>query len=106
MTCGREIGHVAGVVQNRVARKNLEGGARATLCPHYAERLRALVERCTEGAGPNAGESLTTLTRSWLRFHGWWRKPTTPPLASAAELDQVVCWMRDERRLTPRTVEP
>lgn len=70
-----------------------------------AERLRILVERCTEGAGPKAGESLTKLTRPWLKFLGWWRKSTTPPLAFAAELDQFVCWMRDERGLTPCTVE-
>ena len=70
-----------------------------------AERLAIIVERCTRGAGPKAAECLTKLTRPWFKFLGWWRREPRPSLAFAAELDRFVNWMRDERGLTPCTVE-
>ena len=69
-----------------------------------AMRLRAVVDRCTGGAGAKAGESLTKLTRPWIKFLGWWREPR-PSQAFAVELNQFVSWMRNERGLTPCTVE-
>jgi len=42
--------------------------------------------------------------RPWLKFLGWWREPTVI-LSYQAQLDRYVAWMRDERGLTPSTVE-
>lgn len=70
-----------------------------------AERLGIIVGQCIRGAGSKATECLTKLTRPWLKFLGWWREPQPQPLAFAVELDRFVSWMRDERGLTPCTVE-
>lgn len=40
----------------------------------------------------------------WLKFLGWW-KPVTRQVAFAEELDEFERWMRDERGLTPCTIQ-
>jgi integrase/recombinase XerD len=69
-----------------------------------AGRLWIIAERCTRSAGPKAADGLAKLTRPWLKFLGWWHEPRQS-LAFAVELDRFVSWMRDERGLTPCTVE-
>jgi integrase/recombinase XerD len=42
--------------------------------------------------------------RPWLKFLGWWN-PVARPVAFAQVLDEFERWMRDERGLTPCTIE-
>lgn len=42
--------------------------------------------------------------RPWLKFLGWW-KPIVRPVAFAEVLDEFERWMRDERGLTPCTIQ-
>jgi site-specific recombinase XerD len=63
----------------------------------------ALERRNLRGAA-TAARRVIDIGRPWLRFLGWWREPDEPPLCRD-QLDGYVTWMRDERGLTPSTVE-
>lgn len=54
--------------------------------------------------GSNAGQRLINIARPWLRFLGWWHMPNVE-IRFQIQLDQYVTWMRDERGLSPMTVE-
>jgi len=41
--------------------------------------------------------------RSWLRFLGWWREPSSG-FEYQSQLDEYVRWMRDERGFSPSTI--
>lgn len=51
-----------------------------------------------------AARRIIDIGRPWLKFLGWWREPTVI-LSYQGQLDRYVVWMRDERGLTPSTVE-
>jgi integrase/recombinase XerD len=53
---------------------------------------------------PTAAQRVIDIGRPWLRFLGWWREPAVP-FSYQSQLDRYVAWMRDERGLTPSTVE-
>ena len=42
--------------------------------------------------------------RPWFKFLGWWEQ-ARPPIAFEQDLDRFVTWMRDERGLTPCTID-
>lgn len=44
------------------------------------------------------------VARPWLKFLGWWT-PIARPVAFAEVLDEFERWMRDERGLTPCTIQ-
>jgi len=54
--------------------------------------------------GRTAGQRLIDIGRPWLRFLGWWHVPVVK-IRFQNQLDQYVAWMRDERGLSPLTVE-
>jgi integrase/recombinase XerD len=54
--------------------------------------------------GRSAGQRVIDIGRPWLRYLGWWRVPVTE-IRFQNQLDQYVAWMRDERGLSPLTVE-
>lgn len=68
------------------------------------ERLREIVR--AHRPAPSLGTILTrhNAARPWLKFLGWWR-PVVHPIAFAEVLDEFVRWMRDERGLTPCTIQ-
>jgi len=71
-----------------------------------ASRLREIVYESdrTGTLMPAARAKLVRCARLWLKYLGWWRERVEPiPFASA--LDRFVVWMRDERGLTPCTIE-
>jgi site-specific recombinase XerD len=51
-----------------------------------------------------AARRVIDIGRPWLKFLGWWREPAVI-FSYQTQLDQYVVWMRDERGLTPSTVE-
>lgn len=53
---------------------------------------------------PTAAATLISSARTWLTFPGWWHEPREP-LPFDDDLERFVKWMRDERELTPCTVE-
>ena len=61
-------------------------------------------ERQLTCKGGTSGQRLINIARPWLRFLGWWRVPAIE-IRSQNQLDQFVAWMRDERGLSPLTVE-
>lgn len=63
----------------------------------------ALERQNLHGAATSA-RRVIDIGRPWLRFLGWWREPDVP-LLCRDQLDGYVSWMRDERGLTPSTVE-
>ena len=68
-------------------------------------RLQQIAElRQSRCAGSAVGRGLIDVGRPWLKFLGWWRKPTIA-LQAQYQLDLYVSWMRDERGLTSLTVE-
>ena len=53
---------------------------------------------------PTTAMTLVNFARPWFKYLGWWRQPEqSVPFAPA--LDHFVAWMRDERGLTPCTIE-
>lgn len=67
-----------------------------------AARLHQLIQATPT---PSPAKALRTeiYGRNWLKFLGWWRTPPNP-VPFADDLEQFVCWMRDERGLADRTV--
>lgn len=51
-----------------------------------------------------AARRVIDIGRPWLKFLGWWREPAIQ-FSYHRHLDRYVAWMRDERGLTPSTVE-
>jgi site-specific recombinase XerD len=69
------------------------------------EKLQEIAaERQSICKGHTARQRLINTARPWLRFLGWWLVPTVE-VRSHYQLDQFVVWMRDERGLSPLTVE-
>lgn len=56
------------------------------------------------GGARTAASRVIEIGRPWLKFLGWWREPVVT-LAYQDHLDRYIVWMRDERGLTPSTVE-
>lgn len=52
-----------------------------------------------------AARRVIDLGRPWLKFLGWWREPALRSSSYQSQVDQYVAWMRDDRGLTPSTVE-
>ena len=72
--------------------------------PIDAARLNDLLAEHRSQNAPRTAANLMNFARPWLKFIGWWDQPKTP-IAFADALDRFVAWMRDERGLTPCTVE-
>lgn len=68
------------------------------------EQLRQLIATHQPPVSQATGANLLNLARPWLKFIGWWHRPEQP-VAFAERLDRFVSWMRDERGLTPCTIE-
>jgi hypothetical protein len=68
------------------------------------ELMAIALERRNLHGSATAARRVIDIGRPWLRFLGWWRDAAVPPLY-LTQLDQYVAWMRDERGLTPSTVE-
>lgn len=69
------------------------------------EKLQEIAsERQSICKGRTAGQRLINIARPWLRFLGWWHEPVIE-IRFHNQLDQFVAWMRDERGLSPLTVE-
>lgn len=69
-----------------------------------AARLRELIAKRHPQVASRTASNLFNIARPWLKFLGWWDEPVQP-VAFPEVLDQFVAWMRDERGLTPCTVE-
>ncbi len=69
-----------------------------------AERLSELIESIRPRVAPRTAVNLRNIARPWFKFLGWWHAPVRS-VPFAAQLDAFVAWMRDERGLTPCTVE-
>lgn len=70
-----------------------------------AQRLHTLVKSTAEAPiAPWTATTLLVCARPWFKFLGWWSEPKKPT-AFNENLDRFVTWMRDERGLTPCTVE-
>jgi site-specific recombinase XerD len=69
------------------------------------EKLQEIAsERQSICKGRTAGQRLINIARPWLRFLGWWHVPAIE-IRFQNQLDQFVAWMRDERGLSPATIE-
>ncbi len=67
-------------------------------------RLREVIHGDGTTVAASTAAYLLTCTRPWFKFLGWWES-ATPPIAFEQDLDRFVTWMRDERGLTPCTIE-
>jgi integrase/recombinase XerD len=79
------------------------------LAPHHHDRvdaagLRELIAQRRPSVAARTAANLFNIARPWLKYIGWWDQPK-PAIAFADALDRFVAWMRDERGLTPCTVE-
>lgn len=68
-----------------------------------AARLHAILYH-PPSPGPTMGSVFMELARPWLKFLGWWREEHEP-IPFAGQLERYVAWMRDERGLSPATVD-
>lgn len=69
------------------------------------EKLQEIAfERQSICKGRTAGQRLINIARPWLRFLGGWHVPAIE-IRFQNQLDQFVAWMRDERGLSPSTIE-
>ena len=68
------------------------------------ELMAIALERQNLRGAATAARRVIDIGRPWLRFLGWWREPLVPFLYRG-QLDGYVTWMRDERGLTPSSVE-
>jgi len=66
-------------------------------------RLDQIVHALPLPASINA-ETRMQFARRWLQFLGWWRE-AQQPIPFEQQLGRFVSWMRDERGLTPCTVD-
>ena len=67
-------------------------------------RLREIVDGHAPAVAPNTADNLISCARPWLKYLGWWYEPKAT-IPFEGDLDRFVAWMRDERGLTPCTVE-
>lgn len=70
-----------------------------------AELLPIAEARQNLRGAATAARRVIDLGRPWLKFLGWWREPTITLSSYQRQLDQYAVWMRDDRGLTPSTVE-
>jgi len=72
-----------------------------------AARLHEIVCGATLAAAPapTTAATLTTCARGWLKYLGWWPQAQEPSIPFAPALERFVAWMRDERGLSPCTIE-
>lgn len=70
-----------------------------------AHRLNEIVYGdTTKSQAPTTADTLVCSAHVWLRYLGWWSQPKASiPFEPA--LDRFVTWMRDERGLTPCTID-
>ena len=69
-----------------------------------AQRLREVIVGDGPPVTPEAIASVVRHVRPWFKFLGWWEQ-TRPAIAFEQDLDRFVIWMRDERGLSPCTVD-
>ena len=67
-------------------------------------RLREIVDGYAPAVAPNTADNLISCARPWLKYLGWWYEPKAT-IPFEGDLDRFVAWMRDERGLTPCTLE-
>lgn len=79
-------------------------GPEATAGVGMAELLPIAQARQNLRGAATAARRVIDIGRPWLKFLGWWREPTVI-LSYQGQLDRYIAWMRDERGLTPSTVE-
>ena len=65
---------------------------------------RIAIEKQRTSRAGDAAQRVVGTGRSWLRFLGWWREPSSR-FKYQNQLDDYVRWMRDERGFTPSTIE-
>lgn len=58
----------------------------------------------TSACAAATASTVVNFARPWLKYLGWWQVPQEP-IPFAAALDRFVSWMRDERGLTPCTID-
>lgn len=73
-----------------------------------ASRLHEIVygrvSPTSHGLAPTTAATCVCFARPWLKYLGWWPQPEeSVPFGPA--LEHFVAWMRDERGLTPCTIE-
>jgi integrase/recombinase XerD len=68
-----------------------------------AARLHDIVYR-PPSPGPTMASVLVEVARPWLKFLGRWREENEP-VPYAEHLERYVAWMREERGLSPATVD-
>jgi len=68
-----------------------------------AARLHTIVYR-PPSPGPTMARVFVALARSWLKFLGRWHEEHEP-VPCAEHLERYVAWMRDERGLSPVTID-
>lgn len=69
------------------------------------EIVHGSVSLATSAPAPTTAVALLNFARPWLKYLGRWREPPAEPIAFAPALDRFVSWMRDERGLTPCTID-
>lgn len=69
-----------------------------------AQRLREVILEDGPAVAPRTVANLMKHARPWFKFLGWWEQ-ARPPIAFEQDLDRFVTWMRDERGLTPCTID-
>jgi len=68
------------------------------------QRLREVIVGDGPAVAPRTVANLMKHTRPWFKFLGWWEQ-ARPPIAFEQDLERFVTWMRDERGLTPCTID-
>lgn len=68
------------------------------------QRLREVMVGDGSTVVPRTVANLMKHTRPWFKFLGWWEQ-ARPPIAFEQDLERFVTWMRDERGLTPCTID-
>ncbi len=71
-----------------------------------ASRLHKIVRgsACAATPASTTAATLVNAARPWLKYLDWWRAPEQP-IPFAPTLDQFIAWMRDERGLSPCTID-
>ena len=69
-----------------------------------AQRLREIILGGGPAVAPSTVACLVKQVRPWFKFLGWWDHGK-PAIAFEQDLVRFVTWMRDERGLTPCTID-
>ena len=71
-----------------------------------ASRLHEIACRstCADTIAATTVAALVNCARPWLKYLDWWHEPVQL-IPFASTLDEFVSWMRDERGLTPCTID-